>query len=130
MEISYLVVDVPEEDEEERENNHMASSLFDYSTLRMSDNSKSVITSSIIVRSKAILIDGKIKIVEESFISYLEDPFEPTNTLKLKPLVMIKGCNQKVRNVFHYVYIYHPFLTLLISSSSVLALLPPSQLSF
>jgi hypothetical protein len=112
MEVS-SPVDVPEEDEEERDINHMAiaSSLFDYNTLRMSDNSRSVITSSIIVRSKAILIDGKIKIVEESFISYSEDPFEPTNTLKLKPLVMIKGCNQKVLNIFHYVYIFYPFLT-------------------
>jgi hypothetical protein len=98
MEISSLQVEGPEEGDDDREINQMevASSLFDYNTLRMSDNSRRVITSSVIVRSKAILVDGKIEIVEENFVLYSEDSYEPTNTVKLRPLMMIKGCNQKV----------------------------------
>jgi hypothetical protein len=98
MESSSLQVEGPEEGEEDREINQMevASSLFDYNTLRMNNNSRRVITSSIVVKSKAVLVDGKIEIVEESFILYSEDSYEPTNIVKLRPLMMIKGCNQKV----------------------------------
>lgn len=100
MEISSLSFEVPEKDEEERENNYRDKvfGLFNHNTLRMSTNSnpRSVITSSIIVKSKAILVDGKIQIVEESFISYSEDSTDSTNITKLRPLVLIKGCNQKV----------------------------------
>ena len=70
--------------------------LFDFSTVRGKD-SRSVVKSSIVTKSRVMLVAGTIAVVEEHFLSYSEIPYEQRKALPYTghPLMMVKGCGQR-----------------------------------
>lgn len=72
--------------------------LFDFNTLKWSKR-ESTITSSVVTESKSIFVDGKLQVVEESFLSYAEEfswkPRSGSLLAKVEPLLMVRGCSNK-----------------------------------
>ena len=91
-----------EREEKGREYMHEALNLFDFSTV-MGREKRSIVTSTVISKTRALLVAGKITLLEEQFLSYSEAPMERSRSLgstrAIEPLLMVKGCGQGVASM-------------------------------